>query len=246
MGMTGASRVIVLCAAGAVFGVLLVVFSPLAEANDIAGAAHGAFAGALFGGAIAILPQTRPLRAGGGFLAPALLLANPLACFAFLRGAETALLFAAAIIVAGGGVALAGLRDHRAAIFLGLALALAPFVSGPVLYLYPGLALTLPLFSPWGPAPRKAAGFAVVVWSPSIMVLAGLLYLRWLLAPAGGADAAAIAFDIPFGREAVAAAAGAGFVALAAFAASRRAAALAFLAGGFLLARLFPFWNGGF
>lgn len=244
--MTASARVIILCVAGALLAFLAHLFSPLAAANDIAGAAFCAFAGALFGGVVAILTRARSVRGSGGFFAPALLFANPLACFAFLRGTETALLLAASIIIAGAAISLAGLRDYRAAILLGLSLALAPFVSGAVLYHYPGLVLALPFLSPWGLAPRKAAGFAVVVWSPAIMVLAGLIYLNWLLAPAGAPVAAAISFDGPFGRDAVAAAAGAGLIALAAFAASRRAAALAFIAGGGLLALLFPFWDRGF
>lgn len=238
--MTGSSRLVILCGAGATFGLLVTVLSPLAEATDFAGAARGAIAGALFGGAIAILGQVRSTRHPSGAVAPALLFANPLVCFAFLRGEDAALFFAAATLIAGAAVALAALRDFRAAIALGMALALAPFLSGAVLYLYPLLAVALPLISPWGLAPRKAAGFAVVLWSPAIMVLAGIFYLRWLLEP----TAAPLSVDLDDAFAGVSAIAGAAVVAPAAFAGSRRAASLAFAAGGGLLALLLKFGNG--
>lgn len=204
-----------------------------AELSGLAGAVIGFFlrASAKAGGA------PRPVLLSG------LLLANPLAVYAFAGGAGAALLLAAGTIVACAAVGLAATRDYRAAVLLSFALALAPFLSNTLLFLYPLLFLALPLASPWGLAPRKVAGFAVVIWSPFAMALAGLAYLHWLLGPPGATPP----FDLAawrgaFGEDLLLVAAGAGLISLAAFAGSRLAGGLAFLSGGGLLALAHAEW----
>jgi len=188
-------------------------------------------------------------KAGGArrpFLLSGLLLANPLAVYAFAGGAGAALLLAAGTIVACAAVGLAATRDYRAAVLLSFALALAPFLSNTLLFLYPLLFLALPLASPWGLAAQKAAGFAVVIWSPFAMALAGLAYLHGLLdPPVGGAPFDLAAWRGAFGEDFLLLAAGAGLISLAAIAASRLAGGLAFLAGAELLALAHPEWFQG-
>lgn len=188
-------------------------------------------------------------KAGGArrpFLLSGLLLANPIAVYAFAGGAGAALLLAAGTIIACAAVWLAATRDYRAAVLLSFALALAPFFSNTLLFLYPMLFLALPLASPWGLTPAKTAGFAVVIWSPFAMAFLGLAYLHWLLGPL----AAIAPFDLAdwrgaFGEDFLLLAAGAGLISLAAFAASRLAGGLAFLAGAELLALTHPEWFHG-
>lgn len=261
--MTRSARPVSVCLAGAAFAGALGAFSvrpdaPLARlalipdllsfADGTLGAASNAglagLAGAVIGFSLAA-----SAKAGGAprpVLLSALLLANPIAVYAFAGGAGAALLLAAGTIVACAAVGLAATRDYRAAVLLSFALALAPFLSSTLLFLYPLLFLALPLASPWGLAAHKAAGFAVVVWSPFAMALAGLAYLHGLLGPPGGGAP----FDIAawrgaFGEEFLLLAAGAGLISLAAIAGSRLAGGLAFLAGAELLALTHPEWFRG-
>lgn len=196
-----------------------------AALTAIAGAAVGFLLGAL----ASIREERSPARFG-------LLLSNPATLAAFAHGAQASLLLAAILIVASAVFALAASRDYRAAVLVGIALAGAPFLSNSLLYLYPALFLMLPLVSPWGLAPRRLAGFAVVVWSPFAMALIGLAYLHWLIGDFGAAFAAPPPMRAVFCPEYLALAAGAGLIALAARMRGLSGPAAAFLLGGVVIA----------
>lgn len=117
---------------------------------------------------------------GGGMLAVALVLSNPLVIYALLLGAGASLALAAAALLMAATLGLARQRDHRGTVGLGLAVAAAPFISTSVLVLYPALILFAPLLSPWS-GPRRLAGFFTALFAPAAMAAAATLYLYWLI-----------------------------------------------------------------
>ncbi|MCB9954378.1 MAG: hypothetical protein H6848_00625 [Caulobacterales bacterium] len=165
----------------------IVAFARSAPSSPVCGCVLPAIAGGVIAALFSVLALGRNNNPPARF---ALLVSNPLLLLAFVKGAETSLLLAAMMIVASAAFALAASRDYRAAVLVGLALAGAPFLSNSLLYLYPALLFALPLVSPWGLAPRRLAGFSVVVWSPFSMALIGLAYLHWLIGDFGAALAA--------------------------------------------------------
>jgi len=120
---------------------------------------------------------------------------NPALVAAALLGPGAVLAAAASLIVWRGVFALAAHNDHRATILLALALAAAPLLSVSALAFYPALLGLSPLLSPWGLAPRRAAGFLAVLIAPLALIAAGGLFLLWL---AGGSfDGWALAPPVP-------------------------------------------------
>lgn len=201
-----------------------------------------AVAGAIIGLAMAAAAHRRN---GERAISPfdILLLANPIAVFSYSQGADAALLLAATTIVGCAAMTLARTRGYRACVVLGLMLALAPFLSNSLIYLYPALLVASPAISPWGIAPRRAAGFAVVVWSPLAMTVVSLAYLQWLLGRAIGSPFSlqwSTAMLIPL----FLAVAGGVVISIAGLTGARSARLFAFLAAAGLLGWMHPDWLG--
>lgn len=255
--MTKTIGVAALSIAGAVLAALACIWTdyigaPLARVAimpDISSLSHASdegfietwlrlLAGGMFGMALALSAHARRSWVRDG-----LLLVNPIAFLAFAEGASAGLFLSAATLVATAAATLVVTRDYRACILLAAALTAAPFVSNTLLFFYPPLMIALPVLSPWGPNPRKAIGFSIVIWSPLAMTMGGLAYLDWLL----GGILSAAPIDAPDWNEAqnrdlLFIAAGAATIAAANVHGSRIAAALACLVGAGLFMITHPEW----
>lgn len=158
----------------------------LAAIPDAAPAA----AGAVLGLVLSFCLPADGLRAGWMRLAA---LANPAFALAHRLGPEGPLVAAAAVMLWRGVFLLAARRDARATVLASLAFAGAPLASGASLWLHPGVLALSPLLSPWGLAPRKAAGFIFALAAPLLMLAGAGAYLFWLFGPPGGPTATPIA-----------------------------------------------------
>ncbi|HXI86091.1 MAG TPA: hypothetical protein VNH64_01430, partial [Parvularculaceae bacterium] len=149
------------------------------DVAGVSGRAAASLAGAGAGLAIAVAVDAD---------LPAIFLAflSPLTIFALGRGAGGALLFAGVLFSARGLASLPGDKRPAPVIGLGLAIALAPYLTNAMLAATPIIIAFAGVLSPWRGSARRMIGFVTAISAPLIMAIVCTLYLSWLFgAPEG-------------------------------------------------------------